>query len=601
MRNKKTVPVLLGTMLVFPSFSTTAFADEVKEEKAGDYTSKDEVIYGNMAASGQLQDMYVVNTFRVTDPGEIVDYGEYTSVRNLSNLTDIVKNEDTVEFKAEDKEFYYQGNMENKALPWDISITYILDGEEVKPQELAGQSGTLEIQISASANEEVDPEFFENYLLQIAVTLDPANFDNIQAPEGTKANAGQNKQITFSVMPDKEETYIISSDVTNFEMDPIEINAAPYSMSIESPDLGGVTGEMQDLADAISEIHSGVGDLKNGVSELDQGAQELGDGSTEYRNGMEELNSSSSELVNGSAEIKNALATINQTVQDSTGNLDVSALMEFPSHLRDVANGLKESAQALGELEKGYSKANQQLEKAMAAIPSYEISEARIKALKESNADEEVVGKLVETYQAANTAKQTYNAVKEAFNGVSGAIEQSSGATQEMASNLETMATEIENAMASTGGLDSIAQMQEGFSALSSQYQTFHNGIVDYTDGVGQLTSSYQELDAGIQELGNGTSATRDGVSELHDGTKELQKATSDLPGQIEQETDDMMEEFANSDYEPSSFISDKNENVEVVQFVLKTEGIEIPEPETKEEPEEEEKGIWEKFLDLFR
>ncbi|WP_042225126.1 methyl-accepting chemotaxis protein [Oceanobacillus manasiensis] len=601
MRNKKIVPIVFSSMLVFSSFSSTVFADETQENSSGDYTSKDEVIYGNMGANGQLQDMYVVNTFRVTNPGEIVDYGEYTSVRNLSSLTDIVNDGNTVQFQAEDGEFYYQGNMENQTLPWDISITYLLDGEKVAPQNIAGKSGSLEIQISTSANEEIDAEFFENYLLQIGVTLDPAIFDDIQAPEGTKANAGQNKQITFSVMPDKEETYIISSEVKNFEIDPIEINAAPYSMAIESPDLGGMTEEMQELSDAISEIHSGVGDLENGVSELNQGAQELGNGSTEYRNGMEELNGSSGELVNGSAEIKNALQTINQTVQQSTGELDLSAMKQFPNHLRDIAGGIEQSAQALDELNQGYSEANQQLKKAIEAIPSYEISEGQLEELENSNANKEVVGQLVETYQAANAAKQTYNAVKEAFDGVSGALEQTSGATKGMASNLKTMASEIENAMASTGGLESIAQMQEGFSTLSNQYESFHNGLVSYTDGVGQLTSTYQELDSGIQELGNGTSATLNGVSDLHDGTNELQDATSDLPGQIEKETVEMMEEYANTDYEPSSFVSDKNENVEVVQFVLKTEGIEIPEPETTEEPEEEEKGMWERFLDLFR
>ena len=61
-------------------------------------------------------------------------------------------------------------------------------------------------------------------------------------------------------MPEQEEDYIISADVSEFEMEPIEINAAPYSMSIENPDTSGVTGEMQGLANAISKVYTGVGD-----------------------------------------------------------------------------------------------------------------------------------------------------------------------------------------------------------------------------------------------------------------------------------------------------------------------------------------------------
>ncbi|EQB36946.1 MULTISPECIES: methyl-accepting chemotaxis protein [Virgibacillus] len=608
MRTKKIGLLILSTMLVFSSFPSITLANEDKEakssenqEKTGDYTTKDEVVYGNLDAAGKIEDMYVVNTFRMTEPGKVVDYGNYASVRNLTNLANLENKEGKVQFQAEEEAFYYQGNMKNKSLPWDVSITYLLDGKEMEPQELAGKSGSLEIQISTAANDEVDPEFFENFLLQIAVTLDPTKFDNIQAPEGTKANAGQNKQINFSVMPEQEEEYIISADVSNFEMDPIEISAAPYSMSIESPDTSGVTGEMQELSNAISDVHSGVGELNDGVSELNQGAQELSDGSTDYRNGMNELNQSSSELINGSASIRDALTTINQTVQESTGNVDLNKLKEFPNRLREVASGLEDSAQAIDGMKQEYNTANQQLNETINGIPSHQISEAQFNELKESNADQQVIEQLIETYQAATTAKETYNAVKGAFDSVTGALDQSSSVTREMASNLNEMATEIEKTMRTMEEVDVISQIQEGLSSFSSNYQSFHNGLVSYTDGVDELASSYQELDAGIQELAKGTASTSDGVNELYSGTEELQEATSNLPGQVQQQTDEMMEEYDNSDYKPSSFVSDQNKHVEVVQFVLQTESIEIPEPESSEKTEEEEKGIWERFLDLFR
>src|SRR5699024_11309126 len=46
--------------------------------------------------------------------------------------------------------------LENHPLPWDIEITYLLDGEKVDPNALAGKGGSLEIQIETSANEKVD-------------------------------------------------------------------------------------------------------------------------------------------------------------------------------------------------------------------------------------------------------------------------------------------------------------------------------------------------------------------------------------------------------------------------------------------------------------
>src|SRR5699024_11585979 len=102
-----------------------------------------------------------------------------------------------VHFEAESKQdFFYQGTLDNQALPWNISITYVLDGEEIKPIELAGKSGQLEIQIETSENTKVDPVFFEYYLLQIEMTLDPLHFGHIQAPEGTEANDGRSEEHT---------------------------------------------------------------------------------------------------------------------------------------------------------------------------------------------------------------------------------------------------------------------------------------------------------------------------------------------------------------------------------------------------------------------
>ena len=60
--------------------------------------------------------------------------------------------------KPQKGKFYYQGNMEGE-LPWDVTISYVLDGKEMDPKELAGKDGQLSIHIHTSANELVDPNF----------------------------------------------------------------------------------------------------------------------------------------------------------------------------------------------------------------------------------------------------------------------------------------------------------------------------------------------------------------------------------------------------------------------------------------------------------
>lgn len=604
MRIKKGLIVIISFMLMFAAFPSPVSPNEnsTSETESGEYSAKDEVVYGNLNANGNTDHMYVVNTFHVTEPGELVDYGNYTNVKNLTNLSDIQQTEDNrVHFQADKGEFYYQGELENKSLPWDISITYYLDGQEVNPEELAGQSGSFEMHISTSANENVDAQFFENYLMQISLTLDPAKFNDILAPEGTKANSGKNEQISFTALPDQEEEFIVSANVSDFEMDPINISAVPANISIEKPDLGNMTGEMQSLSDAISQVNSGVAELNSGIAELNSGTSELSNGSSEYLSGIQELSQSSEQLVNGSSEINEALSQVSESIQGNENSLDLSELEALPEGFRTLATGLQEAATGLETLKENYDQAYGTLDEAINGIPDYEITEEQIAALYETEADSEVIDQLVETYGAAVTVKETYLTVQEGFDAVTESLSEVSTPIQEMASNLETMADEIESGMENLEQMDGLSELQEGLSTFSTEYQTFHDGLVSYTEGVTSLATSYQELDTGIQNLSEGTSSLESGASELENGTQELQESTSDLPGQMESEIDEALEEFENSDFEPDSFVSDQNENVEVVQFVLQTEPIEMEEPETPDQEEEEEKGFWEKLTDLFR
>src|SRR5690625_4232016 len=606
--NKGLIMIIIG-MLVFASFPLTILSEENTEEEIanlqaemGSYAAKDEVIYGKLDVNGKINNMYVVNTFHITEPGEIVDYGDYTNIRNLTDLSAIDQlSENEVHFQADEGEFYYQGELTDQTLPWNISIHYLLDGKEVNKDDLAGQSGALEIQITTTQNKIVDPLFFENYLMQISVALDPMIFNNIQAPKTTESNEGKNKLITFSVMPDTEEELIITADVTNLEMNPIKLSAIPANIAIENPDIGDMRDDMQELSDAIHEINSGVAELSDGVSELNDGTTKLSNGSTEYSAGINQLDQASSELVNGSQEIRDALEQVSTGLQEGADLPDMGNMEELPEGLSTMASGLKEAADGLSTLSEGYQEAYSVLDETIAGIPDYTITPEQFAELYQSGADQTVVDQLTKTYEAAQTVKHTYSAVKDGFTAVTGELESVSSPLYVMAEQMKVIADGMESAMSDLEQLDALAELQEGLSTLASEYNSFHNGLTDYTDGVHSLAVNYQDLNAGIQGVSDGTSELDDGVGKLHEGTTELESATNDIPGEMQSQIDELMAEYDNGDFEPISFVSDKNEHVDLVQFVLQTESIEIDEPEEVEDEEEEKKGIWTRFLDLFR
>lgn len=601
---KKILLVLTAMILVLPSFLATVSAndsnsEESSSEKNGEVSSKDEVVYANLSATGDRQKIYVVNTLDIKKEGKVVDYGSYSSLKNLTDLAELEQKDKKVQLSAPEGKFYYQGNLDEEPLPWDIAISYTLDGKQISPEDLAGKDGHVEIQIETSANEKVNPVFFENYLLQISIPMDSSVFTNIKAPDGMVANNGKNKQVTFTVMPENEGKLAVEADAANFELSGIDIAGAPQSMSIDSPDAGEMTGEMKTLSDAISELNDGVAELSSGVSELNNGAGELEDGSSQYKNGISDLAGSSAELVSGSREIEKALETMSNSLGNA-GEIDTSGMDQLVDGLAGISGGLGDTKDGLAALKQNYKSAYGALDSAMEAIPSYTLTKEEFAALKSSDADQEVVGKLIETYTAAQTAKGTYAEVKQAFAAVDGTLQGVIDALAEMQRNLDAMAGELSSSLEKMDSAGGFAELQEGIAALSSNYKTFHSGLEDYTSGVSQLSSSYQELHTGVAGLADGTEELENGAGELHDGTNELHESTSDLPGQMTEEIDQMISEFDKSDFEAVSFVSDKNENVNSVQFVLKTESIKYEEPETAEKPVEEEKGFWARLKDLF-
>lgn len=606
-RIKKILFVIVAIMLILPSFHITAATtnskqDEKNYEERGKISSKDEVVYGNLSATGNSEEIYVVNTFNVTKEGKIVDFGPYTSIKNLTDLSDIEQINQKVQFTASEGEFYYQGNMVGVSLPWNINISYFLDGKEISPEELAGKDGKVRIQIDISANEKANPLFFENYLLQISLPLDSNVFANIKAEDGMIANAGKNKQVTFTVMPEQEKEFVLEADAVGFELEGIDISGIPSTMSIDSPDVDEMTDDIKTLSDAISEVNDGVAELNNGVSELNNGVADLHDGSKQYQNGILELDETSTELVNGSQGINEALEMMSNSLED-VQEIDLREMEQLVEGLSGIANGLRKTAKGLTDLKDGYNQAYSVLYQAMESIPSYKLTDQEIGALYASGADEETLNKLLETYKQAQTAKGVFSDedLQKAFNLVAPSLETSIGAMTNMANTLDTMANEVSSSLENIDIMDGITQLQEGIEVLSSEYKTFHSGLVEYTKGVGQLSSSYQDMHNGIGDLSSGTKDLENGVGELYDGTKKLHDQTSDLPEQMTDEIDQMISDYDKSDFDAISFVSEKNKNVNIVQFVLKTKSIKYEKPETTEESGKEEKGFWARLLDLFR
>lgn len=289
--------ILALTMILARGFSASA---------AGTPSEKEEVVYGILDANGGVGEIFVVNAF---NGGKITDYGDYTAVENLTTAEQIGKKDGEITINATAARLYYKGTLSTKALPWKILVRYFLGGVEITAMELAGKSGALKIEITVEKNPDVNETFFNNYALQVSLSLDTKICGNISAAGATIADAGSEKQISYTVLPGKGAEFTVTADVRNFEMDAISINGIRLALDIDV-DVTQFTEEISQFIDAIDDLDGGAGDLLEGAEKLAEGMSRYVAGIAAFKNGISRLSGGIGDLNAGTAALSSGLAAL---------------------------------------------------------------------------------------------------------------------------------------------------------------------------------------------------------------------------------------------------------------------------------------------------
>ena len=610
----KTIRTILAYILTV-SFVSVAGLSSAKAESGetpqpqGTFASKTEVVYANLSAVGKVDALYIVNQFEISNAGTMTDYGSYSSVENLKDTGTLTQQGDAISFHADPGTFYYQGNIATAELPWIVSVSYDLNDRSIDPTDLAGQSGQLYIRITTRQNSKANTVFYDNYMLQISLALNSETCADISAPGATIASAGEDTSITFTVFPGKDADVSISASVNSFEMDGIRIAGMPMSFQMELSDTDDMISDFDELVDAIDSLNSGVGKLKDGASGLKNGADQLQGGSQEIQLGLKQLSDNSSQIIYGSAQINTALSQIDTSMSGSFGALDLSDMQQLPGALSQLASELTDISSSLHALKNSYASAYSALDRAIADIPGGSVSQDQINALYAETEDSlhSSLDTLVAYYSAGRNVKATYDNVKATFSAVAGDIDTVSGNIDAVALKLRQVSSQLDSALSALDALDEstllaqVSQLTASLSALSSRYTSFHEGLVSYMSGVSQMSGGYSSFHNGLSAYANGMGDYADGMKKLHSGTTKLRDQTATLPDDIQTKIDELTSEYSGDDFSPVSFVSSKNTNVALVQFVLKCDGIESPESfSTGDKSDTKQETFWDRFSLLF-
>ena len=245
---------------------------------------KHETVFVTLDASGKPTEVIVTDRLTIDQRGG--------SVKDITSLTDVVPVKGgnlvsqaggSVVWELEDTDLYYQGKSD-RDLPLEVDIRYRLDGKDYPPEELAGRSGQLEIQIDLRNHlchkVEIDNKLVDMtapLTVVLGMVLPDDVFRDVELSDGTLTADGNNQIVTISSMPGLEESlniksfdlpglddldfpssFTITATVTDFELGPVYIG-----VTTDFPELDMDTEEIEDM-------RTDLGELKNIQDDLAQ-------------------------------------------------------------------------------------------------------------------------------------------------------------------------------------------------------------------------------------------------------------------------------------------------------------------------------------------
>lgn len=511
---------------------------------------KDENVYVNLNQDGSVSDIYVVNEYMLDEADKIVDYGSYTSVKNLTSEEELKVSGDEITAQAEKGKFLYQGELKDAQLPWKIGISYTLDGKTVTTEELAGKSGKLEINVSVQENKEARKDFFDNYLVQGTITLNTDQCSNIQAEGATQANVGKDRQLLYNIMAGQEMEFTITADVENFEMDAISFQAVPMSFDIDSDSL-----DTSKLTDQTDEIKDAADEFGEGAKKLDDGAQELLDGSSELHSGAQTLNSGMEALGSGANTLNGGLSSLDsgadslksgaedlkegakaaadgsKTLKEGTDTLS-SNLDVMVKSAGDLKKGIKTLTETSPELTKGSEKILEALKTIQKSLTSVEVGSEQIQTLLDSSS------KIL-------TAVQTVETGASALSGGLSTIQQSEPTIQELKKQNTNAAAYIRGLSATASAL---------YATLPAELVNKYLGGLDVEGVIGnaenvaalleQNNTALGSLTTGVDSAAAGAKTLTEGLTTLSEQYELFDKKLQSMPVVLETMITDQMKDL---------------------------------------------------------
>lgn len=630
----------------------------VEKTKSNMEIITDETAYITLNYDGTLEKVSVVKACDLNQNVQIVDYGSYQSIKNMSTLDEPTISGNQLVWNLKDNQnqrFYYEVvPKDNKIdIPWNISVNYTLNGKPIEGKELAGKSGLVGIDVTVDSNTSCNSYYRNNFMLMAAMMVDTEDNYSFESPGAQFQSLGTYQMAVNAVMPKQNDSfsYYIGSD--KFETTGLIIMMVPATMS-QFDDIAEMNEHKENIEDASKAVNQTMDDVLSMMASMSTGMNQTADGLDQINSGRQ-IVANYNDLADASIEeMLQSLSAMETSLNEFS---EVMGKTQLASHIASMGDDLND-----GLTEMSYMVDH--LDDATGAIGNIQNLMSKLE-----NADDSEKQALIDEIRVEiNNLNHTLESVNEDGTGDANSIQQTLGDLQDILAELENIgadeqqeigeeaadndgetadgmeeaqtqilkssAVAMANSLSSAGNsvkksIDNMSDMIDEVSNIADNMERLSEDIgpilketrivlEDASSTMKGMSDMIYLMDSMMDEAGDymnsGTYLTLDGMSQMMRQMVHTLKKTDDIQKNKDVIADVVKDEWNRLDDDlgildidtkavKRSFTSEQNIEPRSLQIVVRTESIELDDDDdanVKIQSSEEDIGVIGRTKQIF-
>lgn len=557
---KKTVATILAISILGMPFSTLAL-------------TKEETVYAKLNGDGSVKTILVNEHLLNKEHLESMeDLSDLENIININSDHTFQRDKNRLTWDSKGKDIFYQGTT-SKETPVEEKISYKLDGEDIKLEDLIGKKGKVEIQIKYQNKEKHvvnGNTLYTPFVVMTATMISNENNRDIEVTNGKVLDNGNGYIVVGLSTPGLYESLAIE-ELNGLDTVTVTYNTEKFELSsiysvitpkiIDNSDLK-IFDKLDSIYGSVEALQSSMNQIQKGSKTVLDGLNTVSDGSEQIASNLNVVNEKLGALQSGAIQIDQAISLLLNKIPESV--LDNATNQQKVSQLTQLIASTDSTITTLNGLCTQLSE----------AYTTYNLSTLTYDQILASPSPDKMT-----LYQVKYNYENSYATYQQLI----GLLNLNKKALQ---SSLDTLNMSSELA----GALPGLQQLKQGTTELVS-------GVDALKEGVNLLSSKMNELSTGTQTLKKGMTTLNTGIETFNrEGIQKLTGIASNV-----KHLSNKVEELEKLSNEYQTFDSKNDDTEGNTKFVLVVDSVKAPKEEKKVEKEKKKESVVDRVKNLFK